>query len=405
MSRHRVILASIRIVVIAVLVMFAFAQFGGTNFPIPNKAGAVSHSITLVGNYNAWNLTTNPNPTITVTQGDTVTVSLSSVDYTHQFEIKVNKNGFPDCSPPNKCSSMFRPMMSTIYPFAVDFAPGNYTYYCTLHPGTMLGTLIVQGPDFALSANPASIGLLGTAAKGVSTITVTPSYGFNGQVMLTTSSSTGLTAVLNPTSINGGSGTSQLTVNSTAAGSYSVTVTGTSGILTHSATIAVSIATGDFSISLSPTTISVAVGASSNFNVQVQSSNGFSGTVQLAAFVSPTGTPTSATSSPASVSLLRGGTAMSVVTFSTSSSGPYSSPTPDGAYTLTVNATSGAITHSATATAVVRSTQTPIRNTSPPLPDQTALLASVAAAVLAVSATIGVLVVRNRLRNRASNPS
>lgn len=380
-----------RILVIAVLVVFAFAQFGGDNFPIANKAAAVSRSITLVGNYNAWNISTNPNPAITVTQGDTVTVSLSSVDYTHQFEVKVNTNGFPDCSAPNKCSRMFTPTMPTTYTFTVDFAPGTYTYYCTIHPGTMLGSFIVQGPDFALSASPANIGPLGTGAKGVSTITVTPSYGFSGQVMLTSSPSSGLTAVLNPASISGGSGTSQLTVNSTIAGSYTVTVTGTSGTLTHSITIAVSVGAGDFSISITPATLSIAVGSSGNFTVQLQSLSGFSGSVNLTPSMSPTGTSSSA--SPASVNLSSGGTGTSVVTVRTTGSGGlYSSPTPSGTYLLTVVGASGAISHSATASANVGTTPNP----SPTPIDPIVLEAGIAVAVLITVVASVALILRHR---------
>ncbi len=71
--------------------------------------------------------------------------------------------------------------------------------------------------------------------------TVTAVSGFTGTVSLGVSGlPTGVTASFNPTSITGGSGSSTLSVSTLASalpGNYTLTLTGTSGNLTHSTTV------------------------------------------------------------------------------------------------------------------------------------------------------------------------
>src|SRR5438093_5016424 len=74
------------------------------------KAAGVNSTITLTGFISAWNGTTSkPNPTITVTQGDSITLRLSSGDGApHQWFVDVDKNGpSPDCSGADIRSSLF----------------------------------------------------------------------------------------------------------------------------------------------------------------------------------------------------------------------------------------------------------------------------------------------------------
>ncbi len=104
----------------------------------------VTSTFTLVGLVSAWNATgLVPNPTITVTQWDTITIQLSSGDTQHQFFVDVDKNGvIPDCPPgADVCSNPFPP--STSVTFTVNFLPGTYTYYCSIHPISMLGQFVV----------------------------------------------------------------------------------------------------------------------------------------------------------------------------------------------------------------------------------------------------------------------
>jgi plastocyanin len=108
------------------------------------RVAAANRTITLVGFIQAWNNTSVPNPTITVNQGDVVTLQLSSGDGVfHQWFVDVDKNGpAPDCPGADICSSAFG--TSTTFTFTVSFAPGTYTYYCVLHPSSMFGQFIVN---------------------------------------------------------------------------------------------------------------------------------------------------------------------------------------------------------------------------------------------------------------------
>jgi hypothetical protein len=98
-------------------------------------------------------------------------------------------------------------------------------------------------PDFTLSASPATLSVA-QGATGSSTIKVAPVNGFAGNVALAASGlPAGVTAGFNPTSTTGNS-TLTLTASSTATvGAANVTVTGTSGSLSHSTTIALTITT------------------------------------------------------------------------------------------------------------------------------------------------------------------
>jgi plastocyanin len=136
-NRGFFIFFSTALVLLAVLVV--------TNVPVPRVAAA-NRSIVLIGSVSAWNSTTVPNPTITVTQGDVVSITLSSVDVTHQFALDVDKDGakfIGSCPTGDICSSAFSPSSATSVTFTASFAPGTYTYFCTFH-STMVGSLVVN---------------------------------------------------------------------------------------------------------------------------------------------------------------------------------------------------------------------------------------------------------------------
>ena len=103
--------------------------------------------------------------------------------------------------------------------------------------------------------------------------------------------------------------------------------------------------TPDFSVSASPSALTIGAGASGSSTITVTSLNGFSGTVLLTASA-PTGL--SAALDPSSLAIASGGSNSSKLSVTVSPD------TPAGAYTVTVTGTSGSLSHSATVTVNVQ---------------------------------------------------
>src|SRR5262249_26273713 len=123
---------------------------------------------------------------------------------------------------------------------------------------------------------------------------VSAQNGFNSSVSLATSGlPTGASGIFNPGSVTG-SGSSTLTVSTScglAAGSYPFTITGTSGILSHSAgaTLVVNASPADYTIAVAPPSNTVTVGSGTTYTVSVSAIGCFTGTVALAASGLPAG--------------------------------------------------------------------------------------------------------------------
>lgn len=191
----------------------------------------------------------------------------------------------------------------------------------------------VATPDFALSATPSSVSVA-PGASVTSTIRVSALSGFNGVVALTASGlPTGVTASFSP--VSAGASTLTLTASNTALlGAASVTVTGTSGTLSRTTSLSLTVATipvADFSLAAAPATVSVAQGGSGTSAIALTRLNGFSGAVTLSA----TGLPTGVTASFGPFSA----TGVSTLTLSASSAATA------GAAIVTVTGTSGALSH------------------------------------------------------------
>ena len=127
------------------------------------------------------------------------------------------------------------------YPLTITGVSGTLSHSAAV-------TLVVQGPDFSLSATPSSA-TVSQGNNGAYTASLSALNGFTGTVSLSVSGlPTGVTASFSPASL-AGSGTSTLTVvtaATTATGTYPLTITGSSGALSHSAsvTLVVNTATG-----------------------------------------------------------------------------------------------------------------------------------------------------------------
>jgi len=207
-------------------------------------------------------------------------------------------------------------------------------------------TITVTAPNFSMSAAPASQTVQpgGSAAY---TLTVTPSGGFNGAVTFAASGvPSGASASFNPASVT--SGTATMTVATTAAtppGTYQIGVTGTSGTLTRTANVTLSVtAPPNFSLSAAPASLTVQPGGSAAYTLTVAPSGGFSGAVTFTASGVPSGA--AASFNPASVNT-SGATTLTVAT---------TAATPPGTYQITVTGTSGPLARTANVTLVVPGT-------------------------------------------------
>src|SRR5437867_2250515 len=196
------------------------------------------------------------------------------------------------------------------------------------------------GPDFALSASPASQ----TVTPGGSTsysVTISPTGGISGQVTLSVSGlPSGSNGSFAPNPASASSTLSVTTSASTPIGAYTLTITGVSGTLTHTTTVTLVVSPPpDFTLSASPASRTVTPGGATSYNVTISTTGGFSGQVTLSVSGLPGGGNGSFAPNPASAS-----STLSVTT---------SASTPTGTYTLTITGVSGTLTHTTTVTLVV----------------------------------------------------
>lgn len=225
------------------------------------------------------------------------------------------------------------------YPLTITGSDGVLSH-------TVPVTLIVNTSapaDFTLSATPSSQ----TVTAGVNAgyqVNVGSVAGFNSLVNLSVSVSPVVTdapiASLNPSSITG-SGLSALsvtTVPTTPAGTYTFTITGTSGGLVHTTSVTLLVnapATGDFTIS-SPNIITVKRTQTGSLLVTITAQAGFTGTVNL----SVSGLPSLVTGVFAPTSINTSGTSSLTLTVSNQQR--------QGTFPIVITGTSGAISHSVT---------------------------------------------------------
>ncbi len=207
-----------------------------------------------------------------------------------------------------------------------------------------------QTPAFTIAASPTSLSVV-QGSSGGSTITTAVSGGFSSAIALSASGQpTGVTVGFSPTSIAApGSGTSSATftvASTTATGTYTITVTGTGGGLTHTATVSLTVTaagTPSFTLSASPTALSVVAGSSGGSTVTTSVSGGFNAAIALSASGQPSGVTVGF--SPASIAAPGSGTSSATFTVA--------STTVTGTYPITITGTGGGITHTATVTLTV----------------------------------------------------
>jgi len=193
-------------------------------------------------------------------------------------------------------------------------------------------------PDFTLAATPASASVnQGFTANY--TVTQTAIGGFSNNVTFTISGlPADAVATFTPASL-AGSGTSVLVISTAAttpAGTYPLTITGTDGVLTHTASITLVVTTPDFTLTAAPASQTIVLGGSASYTATVVALNGYAGTVSLSVSGLPAGA--SATFTPASV------TASGIATLAIATT---TGVTPTGNFLLTITGTDGVLTHTA----------------------------------------------------------
>src|SRR5271165_5922446 len=225
---------------------------------------------------------------------------------------------------------------------------------------TPIAFLGVVMPSFTIAASPSSLIVL-QGNQGTSTVTTTLSGGFNSAVSLSASGApSGTTVSFNPNPIPApGSGNSTMTItvgSNTPPGTYPITVTGNGGGIQQTATVTLTVTTQpSFTISASPSSLTVPAGNQGTSAITTSISSGFNSAITLSASGVPSGTTVSFSPNP----IPAPGSGSSTMTVAVSSA------TPPGTYPITVTGNGGGMQQSTTVSLVVAWAQGfDFRNTS-----------------------------------------
>lgn len=163
-------MASAKRTVLALLLAALAIGFAST---ATAPARGASRAIDLYGSVLAgWGTSntseSNPGPTLSVSAGDTVTVTLHSTDgVQHEFLIDYNGNGRADPGEP-----VSAPFSGTATVTFVAGASGTFPYYCVFHPSAMKGTFVVQGTGGATPSADSMTSGTGLAVLGIVIVVV-----------------------------------------------------------------------------------------------------------------------------------------------------------------------------------------------------------------------------------------
>ena len=225
---------------------------------------------------------------------------------------------------------------------------GSYTVTANASSGslahsTALTLKISAMPDFSIALSPNAITAIPGTSNSNFNASITGQNGFSGSAQVTLSGLPAGTTTSPASPFNVTAGSSQTVTlalpASAASGNYTVTATGSSGSLSHSSALTLTVGTvPTFSMALSPAAITANAGISnSNFTATITGANGFSGSVA----VTLSGLPAGITTSPASPFNVVAGSTQTV-----SLSVPVAAPSGD--YTVTATGNAGTLTQSAT---------------------------------------------------------
>jgi hypothetical protein len=289
-----------------------------------------------------FGLSASPN-SVSVTQGSqtTSTITVSPLNG-FSGNVTLSASGLP-----NGVTANFNPnptaTTSTLTLTATGTAAtGTVTVTITGTSGALTNTTtlsltvnpLVQ--SFTLAASPNAVTIAKGGASGTSTITITPVNGFAGNVTLAASGlPTGVTAAFSPNPATTSS-VLTLTASKTAkVGTVTVTIKGTSGALSATTTIALTVdALGNFTLTAAPKTLTVAQGGNGTSTITVVPTGGFDQEVTLGATGMPSGVTASFSPNPT--------TSTSTLTLTVSGSAAV------GKSTITIDGTYGSLSKKAT---------------------------------------------------------
>jgi subtilase family serine protease len=317
---------------------------------------AVSLTVTTAGNFTVSALPTS----VSVVQGSSGTSTVTTtVSNGFNYAVSLSASGQPaGVTVTFNPTSIAAPGAGTsvaTFAVAATAVPGTYTVTLSgtgngITQSANVSLTVTPLGTFSISASPTTVSVV-QGNSGTSTVTTTGSGGFNSAINLSASGQpAGVTVSFNPTSIAApGSGTSTATfaVSSTAApGTYTITLTGTGDGVTESTTVSLTVtAAPSFTISASPTSVSVVQGNSGASTVTTTAINGFNNEITLSATGQPSGV--TVTFNPTSIAAPGSGT--STATFAVSSTAA------PGTYTITLTGTGGGVTESANVSLTVTS--------------------------------------------------
>ncbi len=346
---------------------------GGTSFSSPIMAG-----IQALIDQKAGGRQGNPNPTYyslaaaeygasgdsscSSTLGNATGSSCIFYDVT-QGDMDVNCTGTHNCYLPSgtngvlsTSNSAYQPAYGTTtgWDFATGIGSVNAYNLVNNWPG--------GSPNFTLSANPSSVTIT-QGGSGTSTITVTPVNGFSSSVTLSaTGTPSGVTAAFSPNPTTSTS-TLTLTASATAAtGTVTVTITGTSGSLTNSTTLSLTVNPSSIgpTVTVSPTSLAfgnVVLGATSAKKPVTLTNTGTS-TLTITSITASGDFGLTTSAKPCGSTLAAGKSCTIDVTFTPTQTG-----TRTGTLTLTDNSPSSPQTVALSGTGTVQATLTPASET------------------------------------------
>jgi len=242
------------------LVSYAYGAFPGT-FPIGGKSDSVLFSIYASYTTADYSISASPD-TLTISKGssDTSTITVTSTVGGFNSPVTLSCTSLPTgvtcLFNPNPVTPPAGSSTTSTLTLNVDATAtdGYYTINVvgtagSISHSTPITLEIISGPDFTITASPNTL-TLAPGDSGTSMITVTSVAGYSDPVSLTISGlPSGATEIFDPTPVTppaDGSAQSTLTISTdptVATGTFTLTVTGTSGPKEHTTTITLRIPT------------------------------------------------------------------------------------------------------------------------------------------------------------------